>query len=70
MKELEQQFGLPLFQRLPHGMALTDAGRALLGHARSVAHSVARMQDDAQSFRDGADPYWQTPVSIRYWCEA
>ena len=53
MKELEQQFGLPLFQRLPHGMALTDAGRALLGHARSVAHSVARMQDDAQSFRDG-----------------
>lgn len=53
MKELELQFGLPLFQRLPHGMALTDAGRALLGHARSVAHSVARMQDDAQAFRQG-----------------
>ena len=53
MKELEAQFGLPLFQRLPHGMALTDAGRALLGHARSMASSVARMQDDAQAFRQG-----------------
>jgi DNA-binding transcriptional LysR family regulator len=53
LKELEAQFGLPLFQRLPHGMALTDAGRALLGHARSMTHSVARMQDDAQAFREG-----------------
>lgn len=53
LKELEQQFGVPLFQRLPHGMALTDAGRALLAHARSMAHAVARMQDDAQAFRQG-----------------
>ncbi len=53
MKELEAQFGLALFQRLPHGMALTDAGRALLGHARSMSTSVARMQDDAQAFRQG-----------------
>lgn len=53
LKELEAQFGLPLFVRRPHGMALTDAGRALLGHARSVVHSVARMQDDAQAFRHG-----------------
>lgn len=53
MKELEAQFGVPLFQRLPHGMALTDAGRTLLAHARSVAHAVSRMQDDAQAFRHG-----------------
>jgi DNA-binding transcriptional LysR family regulator len=53
MKELEAQFGVPLFQRLPHGMALTDAGRTLLAHARSVAHAVSRMQDDAQAFRQG-----------------
>lgn len=53
LKELEQQFGVPLFQRLPHGMALTDAGRALLAHARSMAHAVARMQDDALAFREG-----------------
>jgi DNA-binding transcriptional LysR family regulator len=53
LKSLEAQFGVPLFQRLPHGMALTDAGRALLAHARSVAHAVACMQDDAQAFRQG-----------------
>lgn len=53
IQELEVQFGLALFQRLPHGMALTDAGRAMLAHARSVIHTVVRMQDDAASYRDG-----------------
>ncbi|QHI96603.1 LysR family transcriptional regulator [Xylophilus rhododendri] len=53
LKELEQQFGVPLFQRLPHGMALTDAGRALLAHARSMAHAVSRMRDDALAYREG-----------------
>ncbi len=53
LKELEQQFGVPLFQRLPHGMALTDAGRTLLAHARSMAYAVSRMQDDALAFRQG-----------------
>ena len=53
MKELEAQFGVELFQRRPHGMALTDAGRALLAHARGMAHAVARMHDDAQAFRRG-----------------
>ncbi|ROR16443.1 DNA-binding transcriptional LysR family regulator [Comamonas sp. BIGb0124] len=53
LKELEQQFGVPLFQRMPHGMALTAAGSALLAHARTVAHAVSRMRDDAQAFRHG-----------------
>lgn len=51
--ELEAQFGLALFERRPHGMALTDAGRALLAHARSITHTVARMQDDAASYLGG-----------------
>lgn len=51
--ELEAQFGIPLFERRPHGMTLTDAGRTLLAHARSMMHSVARMQDDAAAFRQG-----------------
>jgi|GEM_PF-722667 len=38
-------------------------------HSILTAH-VEKAPDVAQSFRDGADPYWQTPVSIRYWCEA
>ncbi|CAN7720348.1 LysR family transcriptional regulator [Variovorax sp. LjRoot175] len=51
--ELEAQFGLRLFRRLPHGMALTDAGRTMLAHARSMTHTVVRMQDDAASYRHG-----------------
>ncbi|MEO7400265.1 MAG: LysR family transcriptional regulator [Polaromonas sp.] len=53
IQELEAQFGLSLFKRLPHGMALTDAGRAMLAHARGITHTVVRMQDDAASYRDG-----------------
>ncbi|NIF72293.1 LysR family transcriptional regulator [Burkholderia sp. Ap-962] len=51
--DLEAQFGVALFERRPHGMALTDAGRALLAHARSMLHSAARMADDASAFRQG-----------------
>jgi DNA-binding transcriptional LysR family regulator len=51
--ELEAQFGLPLFERRPHGMALTDAGRAMLAHARTITHTVLRMQDDAASYLGG-----------------
>ncbi|SCU85585.1 GntR family transcriptional regulator [Cupriavidus necator] len=51
--ELEAQLGVSLFERLPHGMALTEAGRALLAHARGITHTVQRMQDDAASFIGG-----------------
>lgn len=51
--ELEAQFGLPLFERRPHGMTLTDAGRSMLAHARSITHTVWRMQDDAASYLGG-----------------
>lgn len=53
IQEFETQFQLPLFRRLPHGMALTDAGRALLAHARTMIHTTARMQDDAASYLHG-----------------
>jgi DNA-binding transcriptional LysR family regulator len=53
IREFEAQLGLPLFDRLPHGMALTDAGRAMLAHARSLMHSVERMQGDAAAFLHG-----------------
>jgi len=51
--DLETQLDVTLFHRLPHGMALTDAGRAMLAHARMIAMTVTRMQDDAASFRHG-----------------
>jgi DNA-binding transcriptional LysR family regulator len=53
IQEFEAQFQLLLFRRLPHGMALTDAGRALLAHARTMIHTTARMQDDAASYLYG-----------------
>lgn len=53
IQDLETQFGLPLFERRPHGMALTEAGRALLVHARSILHTASRMQDEAASYRHG-----------------
>lgn len=51
--EFERQFGLPLFERRPHGMALTNAGRSMLSHARHVTHTLGRMQDDAVSHLEG-----------------
>lgn len=53
ISELESQIGVTLFERRPHGMTLTDAGRTLLAHARSMIHSAARMYDDASAFRQG-----------------
>lgn len=51
--ELESRLGVDLFERRPHGMALTDAGRTLLVHARGITHTVQRMQDDAAAFVGG-----------------
>ena len=51
--ELESQLGVSLFERLPHGMAVTEAGGALLAHARGISHTVQRMQDDAASYVGG-----------------
>ena len=53
IQDLETQFGLPLFERRPHGMALTEAGRALLLHARNILNTASRKQDEAASYRDG-----------------
>ena len=35
--ELEESLGTPLFDRLPRGVRLTDAGRTLLGYAQRIA---------------------------------
>lgn len=39
LSELENNLGVALFDRLPRGMRLTDAGRLLLGHAQRVLAS-------------------------------
>ncbi|WP_218063028.1 LysR family transcriptional regulator [Arthrobacter sp. SDTb3-6] len=39
---LEQELGVTLFERNRHGMQPTDAGEAMVKHARRVLHDVAR----------------------------
>ena len=55
VRRLEEQTGFRLFDRLPKGAALTDAGRALLPRARrilaDVADAAAAVADDLETGR-------------------
>lgn len=42
LRALERQVGVPLLERLPRGVALTEAGRALLGPAREAVEAWER----------------------------
>lgn len=42
LQALERQMGVPLLERLPRGVALTEAGRALLGPAREAVTAWER----------------------------
>jgi DNA-binding transcriptional LysR family regulator len=66
VRKLEQQFGVPLFERRARGMALTPRGAALYDHARQI-EAQCRVADDAIDamasgqagrVRIGAGPYW------------
>lgn len=50
VKNLEQRLGLPLFRRLPRGLALTDEGQALLP---LLSESFERMAAVLAQFQDG-----------------
>ncbi|MEM8578510.1 MAG: LysR family transcriptional regulator [Pseudomonadota bacterium] len=43
IKAAEAVLGVELFQRVPSGLALTDAGAALVGPARQMAEGAARL---------------------------
>ncbi|WP_171020133.1 LysR family transcriptional regulator [Hydrogenophaga sp. 2FB] len=57
MSQLEARVGVPLFARKAHGMAPTDAGLALLEHARAVLNGVDRMDQDMQAYAAGGGGY-------------
>jgi len=73
VRKLEQQVGVPLFDRRARGMALTASGAALLAHARMIEaqcrvadgelEALARGQ--AGRIRLGAGPYWGNTVVPR-----
>src|SRR4051794_19471343 len=52
IKKLEREVGQPLFDRLPRGVALTEAGQRLLEHARRVLHEIG---DARQRIREVGD---------------
>ncbi|MEU8301552.1 LysR substrate-binding domain-containing protein [Micromonospora sp. NPDC048909] len=49
---LEAETGAPLFDRLPRGVALTEEGRCLLGHAEAVLDRLAAARRDLTALRD------------------
>ncbi len=50
---LERELGGRLFERLPHGLRLTPAGRAFLVEARRVVADVARAKRSVQAVTEG-----------------
>jgi DNA-binding transcriptional LysR family regulator len=47
IQDLEQEIGFQLFDRLPRGVRLSDAGRAFLGDARSILGQVSAATERA-----------------------
>lgn len=44
IREIEEIIGVPLFDRIGHGVALTEAGEALLHYAQAVSQMVEEME--------------------------
>ena len=55
VSELEQQCGTRIFQRVPHGTKVTEAGRKLLDHIRQLDSLILRLKDDAHAISQGLD---------------
>ncbi|MFC6010668.1 LysR family transcriptional regulator [Nocardia lasii] len=53
---LERRLGLTLLDRAPTGSELTDAGRTVLAHARSVLAAVDALVDDVARLRSADAP--------------
>jgi len=49
IKQLEERLGVPLFRRQGRRLALTDAGRALLGHAERLLQLANEVEQDIRS---------------------
>ncbi|WP_372782328.1 LysR family transcriptional regulator [Phenylobacterium sp.] len=45
IRALEEELGVRLFERLPRGMRLTDAGRAVVGEAQAILERAGRLPD-------------------------
>jgi DNA-binding transcriptional LysR family regulator len=53
IQELEEELGFALFVREYHKVALTEAGKAYLTHARQILEQVARAKQEAAGIARG-----------------
>lgn len=53
IRSLEDELGVPLFERTPKGMRLSDHGRALLPEVRDVLGRLARLREAVRTARAG-----------------
>ena len=53
LKELEEDVGLPLFERHARGLVPTPNGKVLIEHARRVLSQLDRAATDMSTLRDG-----------------
>lgn len=52
IKSLEEDLGVPLFDRIGRSIVLTDAGRRLMRHARRMEDLAAEMRADVESSKE------------------
>lgn len=52
LKKLEEELGVPLFERAPRNVLLTAAGEQILEHARQALAHVSQMQEIARHTKD------------------
>ena len=62
--QLEAGFGTPLLQRGRRGVQPTPAGQALLEHARTLVHTVERIEADIAAFKGGLRGHVRIVASI------
>lgn len=55
ISELETQCGTKIFQRVPHGVRITESGGKLLQHMRQIDSLILRLKDDADAISRGQD---------------
>jgi DNA-binding transcriptional LysR family regulator len=51
VRQLEDQVGMPLFERIGKGIGLTEAGREIYHYSRSINRALAEMDDVVQSLK-------------------
>lgn len=55
ISDLEAQCGTRIFQRVPHGIRITESGSKLLQHMRQIDSLILRLKDDADAISRGQD---------------